>query len=102
MARPFIDKVVTANDLREGDVVYLTETNNWTRHLSEAEVLQDEATAKARLAAVSGDVLKIIGVYLADVTAAETGPEPRHFREEFRRTGPSNYFHGKQQRAENV
>jgi len=41
MVRPFIDKVVTANDLREGDVVYLTETNNWTRHLSEAEVLQD-------------------------------------------------------------
>lgn len=102
MARPFIDKVVTANDLREGDVVYLTETNNWTRHLSEAEVLQDKATAKARLAAGSGDVLKIIGVYLADVTAAETGPEPRHFREEFRRTGPSNYFHGKQQSAENV
>ena len=25
MVRPFIDKVVTANDLREGDVVYLTE-----------------------------------------------------------------------------
>ena len=54
MAQPFIDKVVTANDLREGDVVYLTETNNWTRHLSEAEVLQDKATAKARLAAGSG------------------------------------------------
>ena len=102
MARLFIDKVVTANDLREGDVVYLTKTDNWTRHLAKAEVLQDEATAKARLAAGSGDVLKIIGVYLADVTAAETGPEPRHFREEFRRTGPSNYFHGKQESKENV
>ena len=39
MVRPFIDKVVTANDLREGDVVYLMEVNNWTRHLAEAEFL---------------------------------------------------------------
>ena len=74
MVRPFIDKVVTANDLREGDVVYLTEVNNWSRHLAEAEVLQDEATAKARLAVGSSDVLNIIGAYLADVTPAETGP----------------------------
>ena len=39
MVRPFIHKVVTANDLRESDVVYLTEVNNWTRHLAEAEFL---------------------------------------------------------------
>ena len=102
MTQPFIDKVVTANDLREGDVVYLTEAGDWTRHLAEAEVLQDETTAQARLAVGSGDVLKIIGAYLADVTSAETGPLPKHFREEFRRTGPSNSFHGKQESAENV
>jgi hypothetical protein len=29
----------------------------------------------------------------------ENGPQPVHFREEFRRTGPSNYFHGKQEQA---
>ncbi|NQZ72095.1 MAG: DUF2849 domain-containing protein, partial [Dinoroseobacter sp.] len=34
--------------------------------------------------------------YLVDAKAGETGPEPNHFREEFRRTGPSNYAHGKQ------
>ena len=83
-------------------MVYLTETDNWTRHLAEAEVLQDEVTAKARLAFGGGDVLKSIGAYLADVNRAEPGPEPKHFREEFRRTGPSNYFHGKQESAENV
>ena len=102
MAQSFIDKVVTANDLRVGDVVYLTEADDWTRHLAEAEVLQDETTAQARLAVGSADGLKIIGAYLADVTPAETGPEPRHFREEFRRTGPSNYFHSKQESKENV
>ena len=31
-----------------------------------------------------------------DVTISENGPEPTHFREDFRRTGPSNYHHGKQ------
>ena len=60
------------------------------------------ASRACAVAVGSGDVLKIIGAYLADVTSAETGPEPRHFREEFRRTGPSNYFHGKQESAENV
>ena len=28
--------------------------------------------------------------------AGENGPEPTHFREEFRTRGPSNYAHGKQ------
>ncbi len=96
MPREFTPKVVTANALMEGDVVYLTETDAWTRHLSEAEVLTDEAGADLRLRAAQGHVDEVVGVYLADVAPGETGPEPTHFREEFRRTGPSNYFHGKQ------
>ncbi|NNK78640.1 MAG: DUF2849 domain-containing protein, partial [Litoreibacter sp.] len=39
----------------------------------------------------------IVGAYLADVTKGPSGPEPLHFREEFRTRGPSNYpSHGKQ------
>ena len=102
MARPFIAKVVTANDLREGDVVYLTDADDWTRDLAEAEILHDEATAKARLALASGHELKVICAYLVDIPPAEGGPKPRHFREEFCRTGPSNYFHSKQESANNV
>ena len=37
MSRRFIPKVVTANRLREGDVVYLTADNRWTRLHAEAE-----------------------------------------------------------------
>ena len=37
-----------------------------------------------------------VGVYLADMAPTEDGPQPTHFREEFRATGPSNYHHGKQ------
>ena len=48
MAKPFTPKVVTANALLEGDVIYQTATG-WTRKLEEAEVLTDEAVADVRL-----------------------------------------------------
>ncbi|QOL80581.1 DUF2849 domain-containing protein [Pseudooceanicola spongiae] len=96
MPRPFTPKVVTANALLEGDVVYFTAADTWTRHLSEAEVLTDEADADLRLIDASRQQNQIVGAYLADVEATPEGPKPTHFREEFRRTGPSNYFHGKQ------
>ena len=40
--------------------------------------------------------LVVVGVYLADAKPGPNGPEPVHFREEFRTRGPSNYKHGKQ------
>lgn len=96
MSKPFSPKVVTANALIEGDVVYLTADDRWTRHLSEAEVLTDEAHANLRLLMAEGQPDEVVGAYLAEVARTATGPEPAHFREDFRRTGPSNYFHGKQ------
>ncbi|KAA2316120.1 DUF2849 domain-containing protein [Pseudooceanicola sediminis] len=96
MPRPFTPKVVTANALLEGDVVYFTTDNTWTRELTQAEVLTDEADADLRLIDASRQQDQIVGAYLADVDPTPEGPKPTHFREEFRRTGPSNYFHGKQ------
>lgn len=96
MPREFTPKVVTANALLEGDVIYLTEADTWTRHLSEAEILTDEADADLRLLGAQGRASEVVGAYLADVAPGAVGPQPTHFREEFRRTGPSNYFHGKQ------
>lgn len=96
MPPPFSPKVVTANALIEGDVVYLTETGGWSRDLRQAEVLEDEAVADERLLFAAAQTETVVGVYLADVTAGPSGPEPVHFREAFRRTGPSNHFHGKQ------
>ena len=95
MPKPFSPKVVTASDLLEGDVIYQTATG-WTRELSSAEVLTDEADADLRLIEASQQTGKIIGAYLADVALGPNGPEPTHFREDFRATGPSNYHHGKQ------
>ena len=96
MSRPFTPKVVTANALLEGDVVYLTAEDRWTRHHHEAELIEDEAHAQMRLLHATAQKLLVVGAYLADAKPGPNGPEPTHFREEFRTRGPSNYPHGKQ------
>lgn len=96
MPKAFTPKVITANALLAGDVVYLTDNDNWSPHLSEAELLTDEAHAQLRLVEASARHAEVVGVYLADMTPGRDGPQPTHFREEFRRTGPSNHNHGKQ------
>ncbi|MEO0936936.1 MAG: DUF2849 domain-containing protein [Pseudomonadota bacterium] len=92
MPKAFKPSVVTANDLRKGDVIYQTATG-WTRTLHEAEILTDEADAQLRLIEATQQTDKIVGAYLAEVTP---DGQPTHFREDFRATGPSNYNHGKQ------
>jgi len=96
MSKPFSPKVVTANALLEGDVIYQT-AKGWTRDLSKAEVLTDEADADLRLIEASQQFDKIVGAYLADVALEAHTPKPTHFREAFRAKGPSNYAHGKQE-----
>ena len=96
MSRQFIPKVVTANDLREGDVVYLTADDRWSRLHHEAELIEDEAHAQIRLLFGTAQRNVIVGAYLADAKSGPSGPEPVHFREAFRTRGPSNYAHGKQ------
>ena len=96
MPAKFTPKVVTANALLEGDVVYLTEADEWSRRLSDAEVLTDEADAQVRMIDASARTSEVVGVYLADVDTASGEPAPTHFRETFRTRGPSNYAHGKQ------
>lgn len=96
MPKAFTPKIVTANDLLEGDVIYLTADDRWSRRLEEAEIIEDEAHAQLRLLDAERQQSTVVGAYLADVAKGEHGPEPTHFREAFRRTGPSNYFHGKQ------
>lgn len=96
MPRAFTPKVVTANALLEGDVVYLAADDSWTRDLSQAELITDEAIAELRLLEAERRQSEVVGAYLADMVAGPKGPQPTHFREDFRRTGPSNYHHGKQ------
>ena len=98
MSKSFTPKVVTANDLLKGDVIYQTATG-WTRDLADAEILTDEAHADLRAIEGSQQIADVVGVYLMDVALDGTAPQTTHFREAFRAKGPSNYVHGKQEVA---
>jgi Protein of unknown function (DUF2849). len=91
--------VITANALIEGDVVYLTATEGWTRDLKAARAFEDQAEAEVALAKAAKRGGEVVGCYLAEVRLTAQGIEPTHFREDFRRRGPSNYAHGKQAAA---
>ena len=89
MSRPPKTTVVTANSLLEGAVVYLTVDDRWTRSLSEAEVLTDEAHAQIRLLDGTRPA-EVVDVYLAEVTLGPDGPRPGSLREAIRIGGPTS------------
>ena len=102
MAKEFIPQIVTANDLLEGDVIYLTKEHDWSREHGDAHVAVTHEEAVELLVLGSKQADKIVGAYLANVQIDENGkPAPIHFREAFRTRGPSNYFHGKQAQETN-
>jgi hypothetical protein len=102
MSRPFTPRVVTANALVEGDVVYLTPDGRWSRRHADAELIETPDRAAARLAAAAAQAGAVVGAYLAEARPGPAGPEPVHFRERFRARGPSNYPHGKQAEGRDV
>ncbi len=98
MSRPFTPKILTANHLLEGDVIYLASRGEWTRELRAAWLIIDEKEANAALESAQRQQDEIVEPYLADAVAdAGKRPSPSHFREAFRARGPSNYKHGKQE-----
>ena len=102
MSRSFTPKVLTANDLLDGDVIYLDASHAWTRRLSDAHLFTDETAANAALDLANDQPAIAVGAYLADAKTGQDGPAATLFREEFRRRGPSNYAHGKQVELSNV
>ncbi len=84
--------VITANRLREGDVVYLTEGAGWTTHLAEAYAVQTAEEEQALLAAAERDVdnRRVVGPYAMPVEAAADGLRALSQREAIRaQRGPS-------------
>jgi hypothetical protein len=101
MAR-FTPKVVTANDLRAGDVIYRRADGSWSRRHGDAALFTEPELAEAALKAAERETGAVVGAYLADAAPSPDGPVPTHFREVFRTRGPSNYPHGKQAELSDV
>ena len=96
MSKKFTHKVLTANDLLSGDVIYWDKCGDWVLDFENALFLNTEELALQSLRLAQNQAKQMIGIYLADAEIDEDlKPRPTHFREYFRAMGPSNYHHGK-------
>lgn len=88
---------ITSNDLLSGDAVYFSPDEEWQLDIADAKRFESDSHAHEVAASCSQLFAhKIVGAYV--IALDETG-QPISNREGLRTTGPSNYFHGKQQGA---
>lgn len=95
MSRKPPAQVITANALLSGHVVWLSAQDEWSPAMRTARVFHDPAEAEAALARAQARTAEVVGCYLAEVRPTPAGPEPLHFREAFRRDGPSPHARGR-------
>jgi len=84
-------KIVTANRLRDGAVVYLSAAGEWVETIAEAGVGADAETAEALLAVASTteQALRVVGPYLMEVAVEAGRTRPLGTRELIRAQGPT-------------
>jgi hypothetical protein len=83
-------QILTANRLREGDVVYW-QNASWVARLDEADVFETKDAAQAALTAAQADIAArlVVNPYLFDVRRDAHGLHPVKERELIRAKGPS-------------
>jgi len=85
-----MSKIITANHLIGGDVVFLAE-NGWTPNVDRASVADDDDTLAA-LAARAADAEArniVVGAYPVEVRCEGSRVVPLHYREVMRTRGPT-------------
>ncbi len=84
------DKIVTANRLDDGLVVYLNGAG-WSERIEDARIAGDDAAADGLLAEAEGpgQEIRVVGPYLIEVALEGAGPRPVSYREAIRAKGPT-------------
>jgi sulfite reductase (NADPH) hemoprotein beta-component len=84
-------KIVTANRLIDGTVVYLTAGDGWSEWVEEARVAasDEESAAILALAEWPEQRVRVIGPCLIEVTEVDGKPWPVSIREIIRANGPT-------------
>jgi len=97
MAKAQDPQMITANRLRDGEVLYW-KGGDWVLGLADGEVFADPSAADAALAAAMKDVAanKVVNPYLFDVKMAGEVITPVKEREIIRAKGPTVRGEGKQ------
>ncbi|MBT5413774.1 MAG: DUF2849 domain-containing protein [Rhodospirillaceae bacterium] len=84
-------RIVTANGLRDGEVLYLACGGRWSRDLAEAEPAETEQ-AEAALMAIAERAVRcrdVVEAYAMAVTVEDGAPRPLSQRERIRAAGPT-------------
>ncbi|MDA0701867.1 MAG: DUF2849 domain-containing protein [Proteobacteria bacterium] len=84
-------RIVTANGLRDGEVLYLARGGRWTRDLAEAEPAESPE-AEAALMAIAEGAMRcraVVEAYAMAVAVEEGTPHPLSQRERIRAAGPT-------------
>lgn len=91
MTRLVDPQILFANDLAQGDVVFLG-NEGWERDHLRAKIAYDGEEAAALVAFGKAEIAanRVVDAYLVDVEVSESGaPTPLHYREKTRVAGPS-------------
>ena len=90
-------KILTANYLLSGKVIYLNSEKKWIENSANAAVFDNQEDADNALTFAETQINKLQSAYLIDVVLTSDGtPMPISNQELIRAAGPTNYFHGKQ------
>jgi hypothetical protein len=84
-------KILTANDLHSGGVIYAADNGNWSQFITQA-VLSDEGVSEEKLISIGKlavSTQKAVEPFLIDIEIENGIPVPVHFREQLRVNGPS-------------
>ncbi len=81
-------KMLTASDLRSGDVVYWTKAGAWSHAINDAHVMEDDF-ADAALAAAKKAETVVVNAYLVVMDAAAKPAAREAVRENIRAVGPT-------------
>lgn len=84
-------KVITANTLKTGEVVFLGDSG-WVATLDGARLFTDEPALDAAISANNAPA-HVVGLYAIDVAVKDAVLTPVHIREIIRAHGPGNYNH---------
>ena len=84
-------KIVTANRLGDGKVVYLAQSGEWSERLTAGRAAEGKAEEAALLAvaAKAEEELLVVASYLMPVDEVDGGLKPLSQRERIRAIGPS-------------
>ena len=84
-------QVLTANRLRDGEVVFLTRAGQWSLAIDEAALALEPQAAKALETRGKADEAAniVTGIYLFDAERIDGRVRANHIRERMRTLGPS-------------